>query len=185
MKGMISGDGTTVEIGRLLNQFYKEPLGFVQLAEFCRVISLPSPYDALLDHNAHMTMTMETRHGEPVDVKVHRTLCNENWYSREITLHTRHTGKAVLYAITLLKIDALEPDTWGDIESERTPLGRVLIEHDIVREVQRCDLWQLRAGPGIASLLSVSIGTMLFGRTASIRCNGKRAIELLEILAPV
>ncbi|MCB1680027.1 MAG: hypothetical protein KDI16_15205 [Halioglobus sp.] len=185
MQGTSPFDDTTVELQHLLQQFYREPGGSAQLAEFSKVSSLPSPDDVLLDHHGHMTSAMETHYREPVDVEVHRTRRNDDWYSREITLHTRHTGKAVLYAITLLQIDALEPAVWDAIASEQIPLGRVLMNHDIVRDVRRCELWRLRAGPNLATLLPVSVGATLSGRTALIRCNGRPAIGLLEILAPV
>jgi chorismate-pyruvate lyase len=73
---------------------------------------------------------------------------------------------------------------WQRIESQEVPLGRVLIEHDVLREVQLCELWQIHAGPSLASLLRIKTGDTVYGRTALIFCDGEPAIELLEIVTP-
>lgn len=184
MGGAISSDDAEVKIEQLLDQFYRDPPGYGQLAEFCRVQSVPSPYDALLDHHEHMTVTVESHYGEPVDVAVHRTLGEGTWYSREITLLTHKSRKIVMYGIVLLNIEALDPDVWRQIESQEIPLGRALIEHNVMREVQLVELWRVRAGNNLASLLNTPIGGTLYGRTALIYCDGEPAIELLEIVSP-
>ena len=115
---------------------------------------------------------------------VHRTRRNGNWYSREITLQTHDTKRVVQYGIVLLNVDSLEPVVWQRIERQEVPLGRVLIEHNVLREVQLCELWRVKAGPNLANLLGIEQGTTLFGRTALIYCDGEPAIELLEIVSP-
>ena len=84
-----------------------------------------------------------------------------------------------------MNINALEEDVWRQIENQEVPLGRVLIRHDVLREVELCELWQIKSGPCLASLLHRSIGETLYGRTALIHCDGEPAIELLEVVAPV
>ncbi len=185
MGGAISRDDSEVKIEQLLDQFYSDPSGYSQLGEFCSVDEVPPPYDDLLDHHAHMTVTVESHYGEPVEVVVHRTRRDGSWYSREITLQTRHTRKIVQYGIVLLNVDSLEPAVWQLIESQKIPLGRALIEHNVLREVQLCELWRVQAGPKLASLLEIRAGDTLFGRTALIYCDGEPAIELLEIVTPV
>ena len=184
MGGAISRDDSDVKIEQLLDQFYADPPGYSQLGEFCSVRDVPPPYDTLLDHHAHMTVTVESHYGEPLDVTVHRTKRDGSWYSREITLQTQQTKKIVQYGIVLLNVDCLEPTVWQRIASQHVPLGRVLVEHNVLREVQLCELWRVQAGPNLASLLEISIGETLFGRTALIYCDGEPAIELLEIVSP-
>lgn len=184
MGGAVSRDDSEVKIEKLLEQFYGEPVGFSQLGEFCSVASVPPPYDALLDHHKHMTVTVESHYGESVDVLVHRTQRIGNWYSREITLRTQTSRKVVQYGIVLLNVDALENVVWQRIESQEVPLGRVLIEHNVLRVVHLCELWKVVAGPNLASLLEINEGETLFGRTAMIYCDGEPAIELLEIVTP-
>ena len=87
-----------------------------------------------------------------------------------------------MYGIVRLNIDALDPVVWERIESQTVPLGRVLIEHNVLREVQLCELWEITAGPSLAKCAHVEQGQVVYGRTALIYCDGEHAIELLEIV---
>lgn len=184
----LSKDDAKVKIEALLSEFYGGEGGFGVLGECVSKPSLEEPYAKLLDHHAHMTVTVESHHGEKVDVTVHRHQrhhdANGDWYSREITLRTQTSGKVVQYGIVRLNVSALAPEVWKRIESRETPLGRVLIEHNVLREVQLCELWQVRSGPALATLLEIEPGTVTYGRTALIYCDGEPAIELLEIVTP-
>lgn len=181
---MCSTNDSDVKISDLLDQFYPEPIGYLQLGEFEPVLVPPSPYNQLLNHHKHMTVTVESHYGENVDVQVHRCARAGDWYSREITLVTAQSRRIVQYGIVRLDTTTLEPEVWRKIESQQLPLGRVLIEHNVLREVQLCGLWRIHAGPALAALLHVAIGQTVWGRTALIYCNGEPAIKLLEILAP-
>ncbi|WP_372718427.1 hypothetical protein [Novipirellula sp.] len=184
----------SIEIEHLVGQFYslreeaeRDAATRVcsDLATFESIASAPPPFDQLLDHHKHMTVTVEAFHGQKVDVVVHRTKRVDNWYSREITLVTQQDKKIVQYGIVRLNVDQLSEPVWSRIESEAIPLGRVLIEHNVLRQVQLCGLWRVSAGPSLASLMQVEKDETLFGRTALIYCDGDPAIELLEIVAPV
>jgi chorismate-pyruvate lyase len=180
----MSSDDSHVVLEELLDEFYAAPVGHPQLGQFEQIDNVPPPYDALLDHHAHMTVTVESHYGQKVGVNVHRHLRDGDWYVREITLVTGQTRQIVQYGIVRLNVTTLGPDVWDQIQRQHLPLGRVLIEHDVMREVQLCDLWRVKAGPSLASLMHLRIGDLLFGRTALIYCHGKPAIELLEIVAP-
>ena len=184
MSGAISRDDSHVKIEKLLSQFYGPPITFEQLGDFDSAESVPAPYDGLLDHNEHMTVTVESFYHDSVDVEVHRADRNANWYAREITLATQQSKRIVQYGIVRLNVDALAPAVWQRIESQQVPLGRVLIEHNVLREVELCELWRVQAGQCLASLLHTKVGDTVFGRTALIYCDGAPAIELLEIVAP-
>ena len=162
----------------------KQPLKRNASGEFEPIESAPEPYDELLNHHKHMTVTVESHYGENVDVHVHRCQQQENWYAREITLATTESRRIVQYGIVRLDTTALDEPVWRRIESQQVPLGRVLIEHNVLREVQLCGLWRIQAGPSLAALLRVTIGSILWGRTALIYCDGEPAIQLLEILTP-
>ncbi|OYP32217.1 hypothetical protein [Rhodopirellula sp. MGV] len=184
----LSHEDADVKIETLLSEFYDADAGFQKLGHCKPASDLPSPYNELLNHNEHMTVTVESHHGEKVDVVVHRyhrtTNVDGDWYSREITLKTSGTGKVVQYGIVRLNINALDPEVWRQIESRTIPLGRVLIEHNVLREVQLCGLWEIKSGPSLAELLDATEGQTLYGRTALIYCDGEPAIELLEVVAP-
>ena len=175
-------DRPDVDLGQLLEQFYSDQPGHGELGQFTPVASVPVPYDRLLDHHAHMTVTVEAYLGQLVDVLVHRTDRQANWYAREITLAGTQSGKIIQYGIVRLNVDVLAPEVWRRIESQEVPLGRVLIEHNVLREVQLCGLWRVEAGPALARFMDLQPGRIVYGRTALIYCDGHPTIELLEIV---
>ena len=71
-----------------------------------------------------------------------------------------------------------------EILSEIKPLGRVLIEHNVLREVQLASLYRVMPGPALCELFALADPLATYGRTAFIYCDGYPAVELLEIVAP-
>lgn len=185
MSHLASSGDARVEIRELIDQFYRPPASHDDLGVFTKIKQLPAPYDGLLDHDAHMTVTVESYYSDSVDVIVHRMGQYQNWYSREITLATHQSKHVVQYGIVRLDTTALADEVWRRIESRSTPLGRVLIEHNVLRKVQLCGLWSIEAGPDLTRLLECGEGATVYGRTALIHCDSVPAIELLEIVAPV
>jgi len=61
-------------------------------------------------------------------------------------------------------------------------LGRILVQHNVLRNVELVGLWEIRAGRELAAFLGVPRETTVYGRTALIHCNGEPAVELLEIV---
>lgn len=171
-----------VNLYELIDEFYQDPIGHAELGGFIKQASIPQPYSNLLDHRAHMTVTVEAHAGESVDVQVHANHQRDKWYAREITLVTQQTQRVVQYGIVRLDITKLAPIVWQQIESQDIPLGRVLIQHNVLREVELCGLWQVTAGPSLALKMNQPEGTILYGRTALIHCDRMPAIELLEIV---
>ncbi len=185
MRSATSSDDSSVKIETLLDEFYGEPVDHCQLGNFYVMEQIPEPYNRLLNHEHHMTVTVESQCGETVDVHVHRCKQSGQWYSREITLVTTETKRIVQYGIVRLNICALDHQVWQQIERQQEPLGRILIEHGVLRKVELCELWKVHAGPSLANLMHVPVGCQTYGRTALIHCDGKPAIELLEIVAPL
>lgn len=185
---------SAVDLNSLLDEFYRassgetdveHPPGHGQLATFHPVDDVPVPYSDLLNHDQHMTVTVESFFQEPVDVSVHRYRQHDRFYSREITLVTQQSKRIVQYGIVRLNIDAVETPVWDMISSRETPLGRVLIQNDVLRKVELVQLWEIKAGPCLAEKMHSVIGQTFYGRTAMITCDGTEAIELLEIVASV
>ena len=83
-----------------------------------------------------------------------------------------------------LNLSYLDPAVRREIESQQAPLGRVLIEHDVLRKVRLLSLWRLDPGPELCEWFQLTTPVTCFGRTALIYCNGVPAVELLEIVAP-
>lgn len=193
-----------IDIDSLISQFYPNSDA---LAKFEQIATCSPPFDRLLDHNCHMTVTVEAFHQEQVDVVVHRSgnrLCDGRsiWqddpelqgagrsliteqtvsYSREITLVTHDTRKTVQYGLVRLDPSTIGRDVWLEIAGEGIPLGRALINHNVLRSVELDRLWKITPGRPLAAFLKTAPDEIVYGRTALIRCNDQPAIELIEIV---
>ncbi len=145
----------------------------------------PAPFDQLLAHDQHMTVTVEKFHDSPVDVEVLDVRQTPTHYARKILLRRQSDGKVVQFGLVRLCLDFLEADVRREIESQQTPLGRVLIEHNVLREVQLISLWKVTCGAELRQLFGLENSDATYGRTALIYCNGVPAVELLEIVTPL
>ncbi|MCO6459173.1 MAG: hypothetical protein J5I93_28015 [Pirellulaceae bacterium] len=172
------------DLQTLVSLFYDDPRRLASFDEV-KADALPPAYQQLLDHHDHMTVTVEAFHSSAVDVEVLERRVAEGHYSRKIILRRQSDGRVVQFGIVRLNLEQLQPDVRREIESERTPLGRVLIEHDVMREVQLVALWRVGASRELARWLELPQPSVTYGRTALIYCHGEPAVELLEIVAPV
>jgi hypothetical protein len=71
-----------------------------------------------------------------------------------------------------------------EIEQARIPMGRVLIEHKVLRTVRVTGLWRLNPGPQLLRRFRQSQPVATYGRTALIFCMGDPAVEVLEVMPP-
>lgn len=173
----------TPDLENLLDLFYKQSdaLGaFEEVAE----ADLPEVYRGLLAHDKHMTVTVEAFHGCSVDVEVLDTHITNTHYARKILLTRQSDGAVVQYGIVRLNLDYLGEEARREIESQQTPLGRVLIKHNVLRTVRLLALWKIRPGEELRKLFGLAEPSTCYGRTALIYCNGIPAVELLEIVTP-
>ena len=76
------------------------------------------------------------------------------------------------------------PKVWQKIESENVPLGRILIEHDVMRHVKLMSTWEITPGTELTQAFALDI-THCYGRTALIYTNSIPAVELLEIVVDI
>ena len=172
---------TVVELDLLIRSFFEDPseVGSFKPVDASQV---PSPSVELLDHNRHMTVTVEKHHGGPVDVKVLEHHTDRDFYSRRIVLTRQSDQRVVMYGMVRMRLSAVADDVRAEIESRKIPLGRVLIDHDVMREVQLRGLYEIRCGSALAQQLGCATDDVCYGRTAMIYCDGVPAIELLEIV---
>lgn len=143
---------------------------------------LPDAARQLLVHQYHMTVTVEAFHRSPVNVMVLNRHVTPTHYAREILLARQSDGRIVQYGIMRVALDCLEPTVRAKIESQAAPLGRILIEHNVLRSVELCSLWRVAPGPALTRHLPPGAAGELYGRTALIHVNGQPAVELLEIV---
>jgi chorismate-pyruvate lyase len=147
---------------------------------------VPEPYRKLLVHEHHMTVTVEAHHGGPVDVVVLERWFSGALYSRKILLELQGTRKVVQFGIVRIDLAQTSPQVREAIVAGRTPLGRVLIEHDVLRRIE--PLAYLKIRPSAEQLAwfgeGVPAAPLIWGRLAIIHCDGRPAVELLEVVAP-
>jgi chorismate-pyruvate lyase len=171
------------DLMELVGMFYADS---ADLAEFAPVAAcnMPQPYRDLLAHEHHMTVTVEKFHGCPVDVRVLEYKSDPPHYARKILLARQSDGAIVQYGIVRIDLDQVDPPARDEILARNKPLGRILIEHNVFREVELVDLWRVEPGEDLKRLFGVSHAETTYGRTALIHCNGSPAVELLEIIVP-
>jgi chorismate-pyruvate lyase len=146
--------------------------------------AMPEVYRRLLAHDAHMTVTVENYHRDSVDVRVLDRKGTTHDYARKILLTRHRDAKVVQYGIMRVHWAYLSPEVRAEIEQEATPLGRILINHDVLRRIRLSALWKVTPGSELQRLLELATPQMVYGRTAIIECDHEPAIELLEIVTP-
>ena len=146
--------------------------------------AMPQPYRQLLAHHDHMTVSLEQHHGCKVEVEVLASQRTGDYYARKIVLHRQTDGRVVLFGIPRLNLTLVDEEVRQEILSGSTPLGRVLIDHNVLREVQLASLYHVTPGPELCRHFGLAAPERTYGRTAFIYCDGYPAVELLEIVAP-
>jgi chorismate-pyruvate lyase len=173
---------THPDLQSLVDLFFPDP---ATLGVFSEVPpeQLPPPWLHLLAHTHHMTVTVETFYDSPVHVEVLEKQVTKTHYARKILLRRVSDSRVVQFGIVRLGRASLPDDVMEQIESERVPLGRILIDHKVLRNVKLMSLWQIDAGPALREAFQNPELHQCFGRTALIYANGLPAVELLEIVA--
>ena len=157
------------------------------LGEFVEINAQTMPDDEriLLAHNRHMTATLEALHKSQILVEVLGTASDNDRYCRQVVLRRSSDRRAVQFAIVRIDFGHVDITIRREIEEQGAPLGRILIDHDVSRNVVMMALWQIKPAPELLQRLEIPALTTIYGRSAMIFCNGADAIELLEIPTPV
>jgi chorismate-pyruvate lyase len=175
----------------LIRAFPEAAAGFGTLRPL-RPDDLPEPYRDLLDHRSHMTVAMERMCGGPVSLEVVATRIEppaasgkRGRYMREILLASA-SGAVVQQGIVRIDLDAIDGKTAAAILAAKIPLGRILIEANLLRDVHDVALLEVAPGPHLRRLFGPAAANAhrMFGRVAEISLGGRPAVELLEIAAP-
>ncbi len=152
--------------------------------EYVPAEAVPEPYHTLLVHEHHMTVTVEAHHGDLVDVRVLARRHHGSSYARKIVLALQKTGRIVQFGIVRINLDYCSPEVRAEIVAGRTPLGRILIEHDVLRRIELTAFLKVHAEPPQMIWFGRTGYATTYGRLGYIHCDGQPAVELLEILAP-
>ena len=158
----------------------------VQVPEFEVIPSaeVPPPYRDLLVHDQHMTVTLERFHGRPVELRVLARHLEGGEYARMILLALEGTDKIVEFGIFRMDLTCCSQVVQDEIIAGKTPLGRILIEHDVLRRIEPTAFLKIWPNDAIREWFGSSEKQPIYGRLASIHCNNLLAIELLEVARP-
>ncbi|MSR53788.1 MAG: hypothetical protein EXS09_10930 [Gemmataceae bacterium] len=147
---------------------------------------IPDPYRELLAHSLHMTVVVEEFYKSPVDVRVlesGRDAGGDSYY-RRIVLTLRGTDRIVQYGLVRIDLGCLPEPVRDAIVAEKTPLGRVLIDHNVLRRIEPTAFLKVQPGPTLMQQLGLADSSTLYGRTGVIFCDDRPAIAVLELLCP-
>lgn len=144
----------------------------------------PEPYKQLLVHEEHMTVTMEAFHHTAVSVKILDRMQDDLIYARKILLTADTTGRVVQFGIVRFDFSYVTEAVRREILAGQTPLGRILINHNVLRQIDLGAILKLTPGPELQRYFEGN-GGVTYGRLATIFCSRKPAVDLLEVSAPL
>ncbi len=145
----------------------------------------PEPYKSLLVHEKHMTVTMESYHKSPVGVRILDRHQNNDVYCRKIILVKDGTDEVVQFGIVRFNFEYVTKRVRDEILQGDIPLGRVLINHNVLRHIDLGAILRITSGTGLMEAFGQQEPFVTYGRLATIFCNQQPALDLLEISAPL
>lgn len=157
----------------------------IESAEHIPSALTPEPYKRMLVHDQHMTVTMEKYHGSKVDVKIIDRHLDGDIYSRKILLLKTGTDEVVQFGVVRFHFEYVTPQVRDEILEGKTPLGRVLINHNVLRHIDLGAILRITPGEELRGYFRMSPGEVTYGRMATIFCNHQPAVDLLEVSAPL
>jgi hypothetical protein len=160
------------------------PLEYMTRAELVPPGRVPPPYRQLLVNEHHMTLTVEAHHGDQVDVKVLEYRVAGDSYARKILLTLHRTGRVVMFGLMRVNFQYCSDDVRREILAGQTPLGRVLIEHNVLRRVEPTAFVRVMPGHAMMEWFGLDQPKPTYGRFGLIHCDEQPAVELLEIVTP-
>lgn len=166
---------------RLATMFYNE-LGELGRFEPLVAEKLPPAYRSLLAHHDHMTVALEAFHNSLVMVRVLNEWQDEASYARCSLLSRQSDNAIVQFGIMRIWLGDLPAAARQEIIGKKLPLGRVLIRHNVLREVELITFWRIEPGPVLRQHMPLSGDTPLYGRSAQILVDQRPTVQLLEIV---
>lgn len=146
---------------------------------------MPEPFERLLAHHDHMTTKLGDHFGRPVELDVIEYDLDGDLYRRKIRLKLAGRDDIVEFGVVRIDLSYTPDSVREEILERRTPLGDVLIRHNVLRRIE--PRWYLRVSGGCPMFSETIAATTgdTFGRVATIYCNDEPAIELLEVVTGV
>ena len=155
------------------------------LAEVVPAHEVPEPYRGLLVHTHHMTVTVEQFHGSLVGVRVLDSRLEGDTYCRKILLVLQGTDRVVQFGAVRIHLNHCEPAVREAILAQQTPLGRILIERGVLRSIHPTAYLKVIPNASMRGWFGMDSPATTYGRLGVITTDGRPAIEVLEVVAPV
>jgi hypothetical protein len=146
------------------------------------VDELPDGYRSLLAHHDHMTVALEAWHNSLVEIEALAEWSDDASYARASLLRRQTDGQVIQFGIMRIWLGDLPAAAQEEITSKRTPLGRVLIRHNLLREVDVLTLWRITPGPVLRTHFGTEAAKAVFGRSAQILVDERPTVQVLEIV---
>jgi hypothetical protein len=160
------------------------PAGYMTRGELVPPGRVPPPYHDLLVHEHHMTVTVEAHNGDAVNVRVLEYRVAGDSYARKILLPLQKSGKVVMFGLMRVNFHYCSDEVRQRILAGQTPLGRVLIEANVMRRIEPTAYLRVFPGAAMMQWFGLDEPQPTYGRFALIHCDEQPAVELLEIVAP-
>jgi len=174
----------TPSASRLATLFFS---GLEEVGRFepVNVDGLPPDGRTLLAHTDHMTVALEKFHHSTVSVRALSEWRDDASYARCSLLSRQSDAAIVQFGIMRIWLADLPSSAKDQIANKQAPLGRVLIEHNLLRDVELITLWRIEPGRVLREHLQVNGSAPLYGRTAQILVDERPTVQLLEIVKPI
>ena len=130
-----------------------------------------------------MTVTLEAESGAQL-LCVLAEWRDEGSYARNSLLARQTDGAVLQFGIMRIWLADLPANVQEEITVKQRPLGRVLIDHNLLREVELITLWRIVPGPALRQHLPIPNGREIYGRSAQILVDERPTVQMLEIVAP-
>lgn len=167
--------------GSRLGSVFDEP-AFHGDVDVVDPVALPASYRKLLAHDRHMTTTLRSHFGDELALRVLADRTDGTVYRRCVELALARSGAVVEIGVVRLELSNLDAAARAEILARRKLLGDILIGSGVLTRVDV--RWYLRFARSCGMVGSLAGGSHspVFGRIATIHCNGSPALELLEVV---
>ena len=156
----------------------------VPLAEPLAAEDLPEPYQKLLAHNGHMTEVLSAHHGAALTVRPYWIHHIGELYGRRLDLLAGDEPRPVMTGIMIFNLALVAPPVRQEILQAQSPLGEILIRRRILRRVVADAFLRFAADDPLTARFASPAPRPAYGRLATIDCDGRSAVDLLEIVRP-
>ena len=179
------GAGPSIDpakVVRLMLAFFGD--SEVPLARAVEPSSVPQPYRSLLVHGGHMTQVLERHHGGALTVHPYRIHREGDIYGRRIDLHAAGKEGPVMTGIMIFNLALVAAAVRDEIVQAASPLGEILIRHRILRRVAPDAFLEFDRRDPLVARFGLPAPRPAYGRLATIDCDRRPAVDLLEIVRP-